>query len=235
MAKKAKKAAKKPAKKTVKKAAKKAVKKSAPKKAAKKATKKSLPLPAGKAGKKAAKKSAPKKVAKKAAKKPAPKKAAKKVVKVAVPKPEPKRTSISPYINFDGNCEEAFNFYKSVFGGEFGYVGRFNEMPPQEGQPPLPEEFGKRIMHISLPFGKDIALMGSDVLEGFGPPMVAGTNFAVSINAVSDAEADRLYKGLSEGGDASMPMAKQFWGTYFGMLTDKFGINWMISSEPEKK
>lgn len=232
MAKKAKKAAKKPAKKTakkaVKKAAKKAAKKSAPKKAAKKATKKSAP-------KKAAKKSAPKKVAKKAATKPAPKKAAKKAIKVAAPKPEPKRTSISPYINFDGNCEEAFNFYKSVFGGEFGYVGRFNEMPPQEGQPPLPEEFGKRIMHISLPFGKDIALMGSDVLEGFGPPMVAGTNFAVSINAVNDAEADRLYKGLSAGGDASMPMAKQFWGTYFGMLTDKFGINWMISSEPEKK
>ncbi len=224
----AKKAKKKVVKKAApKKAGKKIAKKSAPKKAAKKATKKSVPK---KAAKKATKKSAPKKAAKKVVKK-----AAKKVVKQAAPKPEPKRTTISPYINFNGNCEEAFNFYKSVFGGQFGGVNRFKEMPPQEGQPAMPEEVGNLIMHVSLPISKETVLMGSDALEGFGPPMVFGNNFAVSIDAANDAAADKLYNGLAAGGHPTMPMAKQFWGAYFGMLTDKFGINWTINSEPEKK
>ncbi|MDP2387657.1 MAG: VOC family protein [Bacteroidota bacterium] len=142
---------------------------------------------------------------------------------------------MSPYLNFTGNCEEAFNFYKSVFGGEFGYMGRFKEMPPQEGQPPMPEGIENLIMHVSLPISKETILMGSDVLEGFGPPFVAGTNFAVSVNAANDVAADKLYNGLATGGQATMPMSKTFWGSYFGMLVDKFGINWMISSEPDMK
>jgi PhnB protein len=218
--------AKKKAKKAVKKAAKKSAKK-AVKKAAKKAPKKA----AKKAAKKATKKAAPKKAAKKAA----PKKAAKKAVKKAAAKapaarPEPKKNTVNVYLNFKGNCEEAFNHYRSVFGGSFGYVGRFNEMPPQEGQPPMPEHVANMIMHISLPVSKETTLMGSDALEGMGPDVIFGNNFAVSVNAISEKEADRLYAGLAAGGHATMPMSKQFWGSYFGMLTDRFGINWMISA-----
>lgn len=199
-----------------KKKAKKPAKKAGKKKPAKKAAKR----PA----KKAAKKTSKKKPAKKAAKKPA-KKASKKPAAPAV-KPT---TSVNPYVNFNGNCEEAFNFYQSIFGGKFGYVGRFGEMPPQEGQPPLPAEAANKIMHISLPISKETSLMGSDALEGFGPPMVVGTNFAVSINAVSKADADRLFNGLSAGGRVDMPIGDTFWGSYFGMFADKFGINWMVS------
>lgn len=131
------------------------------------------------------------------------------------------------YLNFKGNCEEAFNFYKSVFGGEFNYVGKFGEMPPQEGYT-MSEEDANKIMHISLPIGKSI-LMGSDTGGEWAPTFVQGNNFSISIGAESKAEADKLYEGLSEGGKATMPMADTFWGDYFGMLEDKFGINWMVS------
>lgn len=190
--------------------------KKAKKKAAKKAVKKSAT-----GGKK---KAAPKKkvVAKKAAKKPV-----KKAAKKSSAKPAP-QNSINPYVNFPGTCEEAFNFYKSVFGGNFVMLSRFKEMPPMEGQPPIPTEVGEKLMHVSLPIGNTI-LMGSDALEGFGPPTNFGNNFSVSINAKSQNEADRLYAGLSAGGQQSMPMEKTFWGAYFGMLTDKFGINWLVN------
>ncbi|MES2762974.1 MAG: VOC family protein [Bacteroidota bacterium] len=214
MAKKTIKTAKKAVKKTVKKAA--PAKKKVAKKAAKNATKKAAPK------KKASKKAAPVKAAKK--------KVVKKAAKKAASKAEPKTNTIGPYLNFAGNCEEAFDFYKAVFGGNFTYKGRFNEMPPQEGQPPMPESAGTKIMHVSLPISKETALMGSDCLEGFGPPVTIGNNFSVSINAKSESEADRLYSELSAGGDASMPMSKTFWGSYFGMLTDKFGISWQISA-----
>lgn len=134
--------------------------------------------------------------------------------------------SVHPYINFDGHCEAAFEFYKSVFGGEFPYVGRFGEMP--EGTP-IPDSAKDRIMHISLPIGKDSILMGSDVVEGFGPPMVAGNNFAVSVNTESEADAKRIFDGLSEGGVITMPIDKTFWNAYFGMFIDKFGIQWMVN------
>jgi PhnB protein len=180
-----------------------------------------------KAAKKAVKKTA-KKVAKKAApKKKAAKKPAKKASKPAA-KPEPRRTSISPYLTFNGNCEEAFNFYKSVFGGNFGYIGRFKDMPPTDGKP-IPEAAGNMIMHISLPINKDVALMGSDSSDEWGHATIVGNNFNISINAASQAEADRLYKGLSAGGSPFMPMSKTFWGSYFGMLKDKFDIQWMVS------
>lgn len=184
--------------------------------------------------KKKATKKAVKKVVKKAAKKAAPRKAVKKKVnkkanKKTTPAPAAKQMGLSPYLNFAGSCEDAFGFYKSVFGGNYSMFARFNEMPPMEGQPPMPEEHGKKVMHVSLTISKGSILMGSDLLEGFGPPAVIGNNFAVSVNATSRAEADRLFNGLSDGGHVTMPIGDTFWGAYFGMFTDKFGINWQIN------
>ncbi|MES2678564.1 MAG: VOC family protein [Bacteroidota bacterium] len=183
-----------------------------------------------KTAKKAARKTgkAAKKSAKKVAKKAAPKKVAKKAVKKIPVKAEPKTTTICPYLIFKDNCEEAFNFYRSVFGGKFSYLGRFKEMPPGDGMSVSASE-GEKIMHVSLPISKETMLFGSDSSEAFGHSTVAGNNFSISINAKSQKEADRLYNGLSAGGMAVMPMAKTFWGSYFGMLTDKFGIQWQVS------
>ena len=137
--------------------------------------------------------------------------------------------SVNVYLNFNGNCEEAFNFYKSVFGGDFPYIGRFKDMPPQEGMPPLPAEMGNKIMHVSLPISKETMLMGSDTGGEWAPSFVQGNNFSISINAASKEEADRLFAGLSNGGKVTMPLADTFWGDYFGMWEDKFGVNWMMS------
>lgn len=136
---------------------------------------------------------------------------------------------INPYLNFDGNCEEAFNFYKSVFGGEFLYMGRFEDMPPQEGMPDMPEAFKKRIMHVSLQIGETV-LMGSDTGGDCGPKFALGNNISLSIGIDSKEEANQLFTGLSKGGNVVMPMDEMFWGDYFGMFTDKFGVNWMISA-----
>ena len=138
-------------------------------------------------------------------------------------------TTVNVYLTFKDNCEEAFNFYRSVFGGEFSYVGRFGDMPPQEGMPPVSEAEKNNIMHISLPISKETALMGSDTSEGYGSGVVVGNNCSVSINTDSKSEADRLFNQLSAGGKVTMPMEDTFWGSYFGMFTDKFGINWMVS------
>lgn len=138
-------------------------------------------------------------------------------------------TTVNVYLNFNGNCEEAFNFYKSVLGGEFPYIGRFKEMPPQEGMKPLSAEEGEKIMHVTLPISKETSLMGSDTGGEWAPGFVQGNNFSISINTESKAEADRLFKGLSAGGQVTMPMSDTFWGSYFGMFTDKFGVNWMVS------
>nr|MBS0037653.1 VOC family protein [Saprospiraceae bacterium] len=143
-------------------------------------------------------------------------------------------TTVNVYLNFNGNCEKAFNFYQSVLGGEFTYKGKFGEMPPQEGMPPLADADKDKIMHISLPISKETVLMGSDTLEAFGPKSVVGNNFSISINTDSTQEADRLFKKLSEGGKVIMAMEKTFWGAYFGMLTDKFEINWMINVDLEE-
>jgi PhnB protein len=134
-------------------------------------------------------------------------------------------TTVNAYLTFEGNCEEAFNFYKSVFGGEFTYVGRFKEMPSEN---PLPAEDAEKIMHMSLPIGTTV-LMGSDTAGEWGGQTIVGTNISLSINTDSKNEADRLFNGLSKGGKVTMPMDKTFWGSYFGMFLDKFGINWMIS------
>ena len=141
--------------------------------------------------------------------------------------------AINPYITFNGSCEEAFDFYKSVFGGDFAFKGRFNEMPADDKNP-LPESETNKIMHVSLPIGGGTVLMGSDTMEGYGPPLVVGNNITISINADSKSEADKLYKALSEGGATNMPMADTFWGSYFGMLTDRYNINWMISYDEKK-
>ena len=142
-------------------------------------------------------------------------------------------TAINPYLTFQGNCEEAFNYYKKVFGGEFNYMGRFSEMPPQEGVS-LSEEDGNKIMHVSLPISKDNILMGSDSGGEWAPSMVVGNNISLSVNAENKEDADRYFNLLSDGGKVTMPMDKTFWGDYFGMCTDKFGINWMISFDESK-
>ena len=138
-------------------------------------------------------------------------------------------TTANIYLTFNGNCEEAFKFYKSVLGGEFPHVSRFNEMPPQEGKSGVSKEEGERIMHMSLPISKETTLMGSDTGGEWAANYQQGNNFSISLNTDSKEEADRLFNGLSKGGNATMPMADTFWGDYFGMLTDRFGINWMIS------
>ena len=136
-------------------------------------------------------------------------------------------TTVNVYLTFNGDCEEAFNFYKSVFGGEFSYMGRFKDMPPEERNQVKDSEKDK-IMHVSLPVSKETILMGSDASEYYGK-MNMGNNFSISINTDNKEEADRFYKSLSEGGKSGMPMNETFWGSYFGMLTDKYGINWMVS------
>ena len=138
---------------------------------------------------------------------------------------------VSPYLRFNSNCEEAFNFYRSNFGGEFGYIGRMKEMPAEFN---VPESENEKIMHISLPIG-DTMLMGEDASEAFGGKFVEGNNFTVSITADNEAEARKLFDGLSAGGKVTMPLDKTFWGSLFGMLTDKFGINWMVSADLKKE
>jgi PhnB protein len=135
--------------------------------------------------------------------------------------------TISTYLTFNGTTEAAFNFYKSVFGGEFTEFHKFNSMPPQDGMPALSEEEGNRIMHVSFPIGT-ATLFGSDTLSSHDD-VVFGNNFSISINAESKEEADKLFNGLSVDGKITMPMESTFWGAYFGMITDKFGINWMIN------
>ena len=137
-------------------------------------------------------------------------------------------TTVNIYLTFDGNCEEAFNFYKSVFGGEFPYIGRYKDMPAEGGQKADSKDDNK-IMHVSLPISKETMLMGSDTGGDWASNYSKGNNFAVSISTDSKAEADRLFNSLSAGGNPTMPMNKTFWGDYFGMFTDKFGINWMVS------
>lgn len=142
--------------------------------------------------------------------------------------------TVNVSINFSGNREEAFTFYKSVFGGDFPYVGRYKEMPPQEGMPPMTAELGEKIMHMSLPISAETCLMSSDAGGEWAPALTIGNNFAVSVTADSKEEADTLFNGLSAGGVVTMPIALTFWESYLGMCTDRFGINWMVSFEQSK-
>lgn len=133
---------------------------------------------------------------------------------------------LNPYLYFDGNCEEVFLFYQAIFGGDFGHVGRFKEMPPEYK---IPEAEANRVMHISLPIGGGHVLMGADILSSHTSDFMAGNNFSISIAAESKEEADRLFEGLSAGAKITLPISDTFWGSYFGTLTDKFGVQWMIS------
>jgi PhnB protein len=131
-------------------------------------------------------------------------------------------TKFATYLNFAGNTEEAFMFYKSVFGGEFKALIRFKDMPMQGINIPKLDE--NKIMHIALPLGKNDMLMASDVLKSLGQKLVAGNNMSISIFPDSKEEADRLFKALSAGGKIEMPITNQSWGDYYGGLTDKFGV-----------
>jgi len=141
---------------------------------------------------------------------------------------------VNIYLTFKGNCEEAFNFYKSVFGGEFPYIGRFKDMPPGEGGKVTPDD-AEKIMHVSLPISKETSLMGSDTGGEWASGYKQGNNFAISVTAGSKDEAEKLFKGLSAGGNVTMPLSKTFWSESFGMLTDKFGISWMVSLDEAKQ
>ena len=135
-------------------------------------------------------------------------------------------TKLNPYLNFNGKCEEAFTFYKSVFGGEFlGGIMRMGDAP---GADELREEDKNRVMHVALPIGGDL-LMGSDTYPGGMQNLVEGNNNYISIFPDSREEAERLFNALSEGGAVLVPLAVQFWGDYYGQLKDKFGIYWMIN------
>lgn len=132
---------------------------------------------------------------------------------------------INPHINFNGNAEEAFNFYKSVFGGEFLKVIRFKDIANDEF--PMPDNEANKIMHIALPIGENI-LMGNDVPESMGPTNENENRSKISISTASKEEADKLFNGLSAGGQVEMPIADSPWGSYFGMFRDKYGIEWMV-------
>ena len=138
---------------------------------------------------------------------------------------------INPYIHFNGNAEEAFTFYKSVFGGEFAMVMRFKDMSNPDF--PTPENEANKIMHIALPIGKHNILMGSDTPEALGVHNLNETRSKISISAESKEEADHVYNGLSVGGHIEVPIADSPWGSYFGMFRDKFGIEWMVDFDPK--
>ena len=140
--------------------------------------------------------------------------------------------TINPYLNFLGNTEEAFNFYKSAFGAEFTTLQRFKDVPGSEN---LSESDKDKIMHVTLPIGKSTILMATDALESAGHTVTIGNNISLSINVDSEAEADKIFNALSADGKIEMAMEKTFWGAYFGMFEDKFGIKWMINYDYEQK
>ena len=139
---------------------------------------------------------------------------------------------INPHINFNGNAEEAFNFYKSVFGGEFAKIMRFKDLSSPEF--PVSENEANKIMHIALPIGKSV-LMANDVPEILGRTNENENRSKIVISAESKEEADRLFNGLSAGGQIEMPIADSPWGSYFGMFRDKYGIEWMVDYDPIHK
>ena len=139
---------------------------------------------------------------------------------------------INPHINFNGNAEEAFTFYKSVFGGEFAKIIRFKDLSSPEFQ--VAENEANKIMHIALPIGKNI-LMANDVPEFMGRVNENENRSKISISAESKEEAEKLFYGLSEGGKIEMPIADSPWGSYFGMFRDKFGIEWMVDFDQNYK
>lgn len=137
---------------------------------------------------------------------------------------------VSTYLNFPRSTEEAFNFYKSVFGGEFNNgIHRMGEVPPQEGAPALSEEDKNLIMHVELTILGGHVLMGTDAPESMGFKLNFGNNVSINLEPDTRAETEKLFKALSEGGKVSMPLQEMFWGDYFGSCTDKYGVQWMFN------
>ena len=139
---------------------------------------------------------------------------------------------INPHINFNGNAEEAFNFYKSVFGGEFEKIIRFKDLSSPEF--PVAEKEANKLMRIALPIGKNL-LIANDIPESMGRVNESENRSKISISADSKEEAERLFNGLSAGGKVEMPIGDSPWGSYFGMFRDKFGIEWMVDFDPKPK
>lgn len=138
----------------------------------------------------------------------------------------------STYLNFAGTTEAAFSFYRSVFGTDFpGPLMRMRDVPRAPGEPPLSEAAGNLVMHVMLPILGGHVLMGTDVPESMRGDLVIGTNVSINLEPDTRAEADRLFAALSEGAKVSMPLQEMFWGGYFGYLTDKFGVKWMMNCE----
>ena len=137
---------------------------------------------------------------------------------------------INPHINFNGNAEEAFTFYKSVFGGEFAIIMRFKDISSPEF--PITEKEANKIMHIALPIGKNV-LMANDVPESMGQTNENENRSKISISAESKEEADKLFYGLSVGGQIEAPIGDSPWGSYFGMFRDKYGIEWIVDFDPK--
>ena len=140
---------------------------------------------------------------------------------------------INPYIHFNGNAEEAFTFYKSVFGGEFAIISRFKDFSNPEF--PISENEANRIMHIALPIGQHSVLMASDTPKIMGTHNENETRSKISISAESKEEADKLFNGLSAGGQIEMPISDSPWNSYFGMFRDKFGVEWMVDFDKNYK
>jgi PhnB protein len=142
------------------------------------------------------------------------------------------RTSV--YLNFIGETEEAFNFYKQVFGTDFtSPVHRMGDVPPGAGQPALPEHEKDKVMHIELPILGGLVLMGTDMLESMGHSLTLGNNISINLEPDSRAETDRLYQALAEGGDPGMSPQEMFWGGYFGNCVDPYGVRWMSNCAGE--
>src|SRR3989338_1478767 len=137
---------------------------------------------------------------------------------------------VSTYLNFPRNTEEAFNFYKSVFGGEFdGGINRMGEVPPQEGQPPMAEEDKNLVMHVALPILGGHVLMGTDAPESMGFKVTPGNNMYINLEPDTRAETKKLFDSLSEGGKVTMELQDMFWGAFLGSCTDKYGVQWMFN------
>lgn len=139
---------------------------------------------------------------------------------------------INPSINFNGNAEEAFLFYQSVFGGDFGRIVRFKDLSGSGY--PIAEDEAEKIMHITLSIGSNV-LIGNDVPKSMGPVNEQENRSKISISAASREEADHLFKGLTAGGSVEVPMNDNPWGSYFGMFRDKYGIEWMIDFNPNEQ
>lgn len=137
---------------------------------------------------------------------------------------------VSTYLNFSRSTEAAFTFYKAVFGTEFSMpIGRFKDVPPQPGQPSLPEADKDLVMHVALPILGGHVLMGTDAPESMGFTVKQGNNVYINLEPDTRSETNRLFKLLADGGKVQTPLQEMFWGGYFGNLTDKFGVQWMFN------